>query len=191
MTTDKTSAEFFEQRYAQDGDPWNFAKSDYEQGRFETILAALAHRRYRRAFEPGCSIGTLTIKLAGLAEQVDASDFSGTAVEHAKRRCAHLTNVHITRAALNDAVRLDGYDLVILSEIGYYFRPEEWSRLLATLVDSMDQGTIVLGSHWLGQSEDHLQAGDEVHHRLRKEPRLQVEYSARHPGFRLDRFVRV
>ena len=187
----KSSPGFFEAKYKQAKDPWNFAQDAYEQGRFEKIIAALSHRRYARALEPGCSIGTLTERLAALCDLVDASDFSPTATARARERCAALANVHMSCAALTAKTRVSGYDLIVFSEIGYYFRPSKWRRVVADLVASMDSGTTVLASHWLGESDQHRQGGDEVHEILRAEPLLQLEYAERHPGFRLDRFTRL
>ncbi len=85
---------------------------------------------------------------------------------------------------------MDDYDLVILSEIGYYFKQRSWRRLVQNLVGRMPSGTTVLASHWLGRSADHRQEGDAVHQVLRDEPMLQLQYEAHYPGFRLDRFTR-
>ena len=187
----KTSANFFENRYRQKADPWNFAKSEYEQARFDRIIRALAHKRYRRAFEPGCSIGTLTEKLASHCDAVDACDFSETAIARARERCAALPGVSIHCAALTPDTILTGYDLVLFSEIGYYFRLGKWRSMVPTLAKSMDPGATLIASHWLGHSDDHRIEGDQVHEVLRAEPSLRLEHEERNPGFRLDRFVRI
>lgn len=187
----KSSPGFFEARYKQAKDPWNFSQDQYEQARFERIVAALSHRRYARALEPGCSIGTLTERLAKICEIVDASDFSPTATERARERCAALPNVRVTCAALSAKTQVSGYDLIVFSEIGYYFRASKWRSMVADLAASMDSGATILASHWLGQSNHHRQGGDEVHETLRAEPLLQLEYAERNTGFRLDRFTRL
>ena len=66
MSLSPTSAEFFETMYAEREDPWEFASSQYERDRYAAIVRALGNRRYRRAFEPGCSIGILTPQLASV-----------------------------------------------------------------------------------------------------------------------------
>ncbi len=185
-----TDADFFEDRYRRESDPWNFSESDYERSRFETILEALRHQRYRHALEPGCSIGTLTVRLAEICDQVTAFDFSATAVASARERCASCSHVQFSCAALDENTQVEGFDLVILSEIGYYFETSNWHSLVQTLVKRMSPGTTVLASHWLGQSTEHRQEGDAVHQVLRDKSRLRLEYEARHPGFRLDRFTR-
>jgi SAM-dependent methyltransferase len=187
----KTSAGFFEDRYRKQADPWGFATKEYEQKRFATIVRAAEHKRYRRAFEPGCSIGTLTERLAPLCDAVHASDFSETAVTHARERCAHLPHVQFSVAQLTEDTPLAGFDLVVFSEIGYYFRLAKWRAAVARLAGAMDSGATVIASHWLGHSRDHRISGDEVHDVLRAEPLLQLEYEERNNGFRLDRFLRL
>ncbi len=74
---DQSSAEFFEAKYraAADGDPWKFATRDYELRRYDAVMRALGGRRYARGFEPGCSVGVLTERLATVCDEVDACDF--------------------------------------------------------------------------------------------------------------------
>ena len=44
----------FEALYARTDDPWSFATSDYELGRYRATLDLIG-ASYQRAFEPGCS----------------------------------------------------------------------------------------------------------------------------------------
>ena len=96
MTTLLTSREFFDEKYARDPDPWGFTSSPYELTRYATLLRALEGRRFRHAFEPGCSIGVLTDRLATLCTRVDALDISPRAIELARARCALHDNVTST-----------------------------------------------------------------------------------------------
>ena len=50
MSESTTSTEFFEQKYRENPDPWDFAASEYERSRYEATIAALGTRRYQRAF---------------------------------------------------------------------------------------------------------------------------------------------
>jgi len=52
--------EYFESLYIKNPDPWRFATSEYERGKYEATLAAISGRKIRSAFEIGCSIGILT-----------------------------------------------------------------------------------------------------------------------------------
>ena len=195
MSVPDTSADFFEAMFRGSSDPWNFAADPYEQFRYNTILRALEPGPYRHAYEPGCSVGALTEKLAGICERVDACDFSPSAVAEAEARCKLLPGVSVRVGSLRHDVTFGQYDLIVLSEIGYYFSLTEWSALLAGMVDRMQPGTVLLASHWLGSSPDHVLSGDEVHGLL-AHPELKHEHGERHPdavrgGFRLDRWRRL
>lgn len=190
MKTPDTSAEFFDAMFRDSTDPWDFAVHTYEQNRYNTILRALGPGPYAHAFEPGCSVGALTEKLAGICARVDACDFSPKAAEQARRRCEALPGVSVRCATLTDPMPRATYDLVVLSEIGYYFSAAAWKSLVPDIVDTMQPGAILLASHWLGTSPDHVQSGDEVHS-LIQHPHLRHDHGNRYPdaergGFRLD-----
>ena len=190
MTNNTTNQEFFEAKYQESNDPWAFASSDYEQNRYSEILRALDHRRYSRAFEPGCSIGILTVRLASICEYVDAIDISPTAVRQARQRCAHLSNVSICCGSLPNDVPAGTFDLVLLSEIGYYFGRQELLQVGSQVVGHLEPSGVLLAVHWLGHSADHQIDGDSVHEILNHLDGLTLEYSERHVGFRIDRWVR-
>ena len=194
-TPDRSSAEFFEQKYRSAADPWQFAENKYELARYDCILRALSGCRYRHAWEPGCSVGVLTERLAAICDRVDACDFSPTAVREAQQRCAQLPGVLVRCASLTDPAPIPDYDVIVWSEIGYYFTKRNLQHLMSDAVQRMRPGTILLASHWLGSSPDHILSGDEVHE-LMHHSNLKLQHSERHPdaqhgGFRLDRWSRV
>jgi hypothetical protein len=67
----------FEAQYREHADPWDFARSPYEQRRYRLTAAMLPCHRYRRAFEPGCSVGELTAHLAPRCDAVLAMETIG------------------------------------------------------------------------------------------------------------------
>ena len=186
-----SSAAFFEAKYQGKADPWDFSSSAYECQRYDAIMHAIAHRRYVQAFEPGCSIGVLTERLAARCDAVYAIDFSSSASAQAVARCAHLPQVEVHCAALPEGTPAKAFDLLVLSEIGYYFTPRDWERVTTGLIHSMPRGATVLAAHWLGQSQDHRMPGDEVHEILLAHPNLRVELTKRNPNLRLDRLLRL
>lgn len=181
----------FERRYAEEADPWDFAQDPYERQRYRLTLEALGRARYRRAFEPGCSVGELTALLAERATEVLACDVSRSAVRRAARRCRHAPGVRVIVGDLRAPVLLHlSFDLIVLSEIGYYFDAEELSSIVTRLRAHLEPGGELLAVHWLGESPDHRLHGDEVHRLIHRAAQLERVYAARHPGFRLERWVR-
>ena len=189
MNTHTTSREFFEGLYLQSDDPWCFASSEYELGRYQATLRALANRRYHRTFEPGCSIGVLTEQLATISEYVTAIDISSTAIGQAARRCSKLSHVSIQRGSLPKDIPSDIFDLIVFSEIGYYFDQFQLEALVGRLVDHMKSRSVFLAVHWLGSSSDHILSGSKVHEIISVSQRLIHEYREDHAKFLLDRWV--
>ena len=188
--TDPSSAEFFERKYQESTDPWSFGSSAYELERYEVTMRALEGRRFHHAFEPGCSVGVLTERLARICDHVDAVDLSATAVNAAKARCAALRNVRVWTGSLADPLpHAAAFDLIVLSEIGYYFDREGLQRCTLALLEKLGSGGCLLAVHWLGYSEDHRLGGDEVHEQLRSLDGLTLDHAERHAGFRLDRWT--
>lgn len=161
-----TSPAFFERLYQSSEDPWNFRHSTYERERYAAICNSLADREYRSAFEPGCAIGELTAMLAPLCRSVEAIDFSTSAVETARHRCRDYPNVNIHKGALPEDVPQGPFDLIVFSEIGYYFTPESLESLLIHLWAILEPGGRLIACHWLGHSDDHQLHGTEVHNIL-------------------------
>ena len=184
-----TSREFFERMYRTTNDPWSFASREYEQKRYETILSFVPHGRFRRAFEPGCSIGELTARLATRCGFVTAIDIAEGAVESARERCRDLVNVDIHQGSVLDDMPSEHFDLVVFSEIGYYFTKSQLSELAAELAARIDDGGQLLAVHWTGVSADHILSGESVHHVLRKHLPMEHLHRAAHSSDEFDGFV--
>lgn len=180
----------FEQLYRERADPWDFTTSVYERTRYDRTLAALSGSRYAFGFEPGCSIGELTARLAPRCDQLFAIDVSATAVSRARSRCDAYTNVRIECADVQDPILEDRPDLIVLSEIGYYFEPRELADLALRLGNVLRAGGTLIAVHWLGESADHRLHGDEVHDLLLQTLTARHDASERYDGFRLDRWIR-
>ena len=185
MRTDPSSPAFFEAMYRANPDPWRFADDPYERARYNAIVAAVPARRFRLAFEPGCSVGELTALLAPRCDRYVATEISPTAVERARRRCAHLSHVEVHVASVADSIPTDPVDLAVLSEIGYYFDERSLASILVSLHDGLTDDAVVVGCHWLGSSPDHTLSGDRVHQVLASELGPPASQS-RDDRFRLD-----
>jgi SAM-dependent methyltransferase len=182
----------FEAKYRQSGDPWNFAGSRYERDRYESTLRSLMRNRYRRAFEPACSIGVLTAALADRCDEVQAIDIAPSAVERARQRCANFPGVSISCSDVAAQCPQGPFDLIVFSELGYYFENARLKHIAESLSARLEAGGELVGVHWLGTSEDHLLHGDQVHAILKDALKASCTWirGARHPGFRLDTWRR-
>jgi protein-L-isoaspartate O-methyltransferase len=158
-----TTRSFFEEMYRDTPDPWSFASSRYEQDRYARILDFVPPRCFRRLFEPGCSIGELTAQLAGRCGHVTAMDIAETAVEKARQRCGLFENVDVHQGSLADDMPAGPFDLVVFSEIGYYFTEPELIGLAVRLASRLEGSGQLLAVHWTGVSSDHVLSGQRVH----------------------------
>ena len=186
-----TSAAFFDEKYQRDADPWNFKKSEYEQGRDSVLVSELGGRIYSRAFEPGCSIGVLTALLAPHCKSLEAIDISARAVQLTRQRCRQLRHVRASCGSLRTGIPGGMFDLIVFSEIGYHFTEEELGGLAESLVRQLEKRGTFLAVHWLGTSRDHLLSGDRVHEILRAIGGLHLNHEARYEAFRMDRWERL
>jgi SAM-dependent methyltransferase len=188
---DSTSQAFFEAKYKVDVDPWRFQESEYELQRYDAIVDCLKGKLFKRAFEPGCSIGVLTEGLARFCERVEAMDISSIAASRATLRCQGFRNVAITQGTFPHDIPPGNYDLIVFSEIGYYFDRKALFVAVDDLLQRLERNGTFLAAHWLGSSSDHLLSGDEVHDVLGTLRKLEIAESRRYEGFRIDRWRRV
>lgn len=179
------SQAFFEARYQAATDPWQFATSGDELQRYRAIMAALSKPHYQRAYEPGCSVGVLTAALAKRCDQVVACDLSPTAVRRARERCSDAFNAQIEVQDVATYQPGGLFDLIVFSELGYYFRPKRLGELAQRLASFLAPGGERVAVHWLGHSNDHLIHGDAVHATL-TEVWGRPTWSWRYPAFRID-----
>ncbi|MFC6645304.1 nodulation S family protein [Granulicella cerasi] len=187
-----SSRAFFEEMYAANPDPWNFACSAYELSRYDALISTLQGQRFKNAFEPGCSIGVLTQRLAPHCDSLFAMDLSLNAVERARQRCARFPHVQVEQGSALEAAP-GSIDLLVLSEIGYYFSADVLSEWSDRLIASMVADSTILVAHWLGDSSDHQLGGDEVHAIIgerARHHRYDIALSQRNEDFRLDLWKR-
>lgn len=181
----ETGAAFFEALYQRHADPWRFASGAYEQGRYHRLLDAVGDGPFPAAFEPGCSIGVFTALLAPRCHRLVATDLSPTAVAAAAHRCAGHPGVEVGLGALPEAVPQGRFDLIVFSELGYYFDPVTLGVVIDRLVARLRPDAILAGTHWTGSSKDHRLPGADVHAALARHRRLSVARDETHPGFLL------
>lgn len=170
----RVSGEFFERLYAVDPDPWSFETSAYERRKYAVTLASLPDHRYRSAYEPGCSIGVLTEQLSARCDHLLATDVVPATVSRAAARLGGHPNVSVECQALPEQWPDGGFDLIVLSELGYYFPLDELDIILDRSLASLDTGGTLVAVHWRGAT-DYPLTGDQVHRRIDSCQRLERE----------------
>jgi cyclopropane fatty-acyl-phospholipid synthase-like methyltransferase len=183
--------EYFDRLYAADLDPWKFATSPYERGKYALTLNAMPRPRYRSALEVGCSIGVLTRSLASRCDVVVAIDAAQTALVEARRRCADLPSVRFEHMFVPEQWPDGIFELILLSEVVYYLSPEDVGRLASRVTRSLSRGGSVILVHWTGLTNYPL-SGDEAAALFieRIGPTCVIKRGDRYTEFRLDVLTR-
>ncbi len=137
----------FDQMYDDGPDPWSNAGSFYEQRRRALVTAILGSARYRRVLELGCADGFLTAALVERADAVHACDTSPQAVTAARLNAPAAT---VERGDLPEALdHCQGdFDLIVLSEVGYFLTATELLATLRRACELLTPGGELLLCHW-------------------------------------------
>ncbi len=171
--------------YADNPDPWGFESRWYEHRKYALTLAALPELHYRSAFEPGCSVGVFTSLLAPRCDRLLATEIVPAALARAVDRLAEVDGITFQEAAIPEAWPVDSFDLVVLSEIAYYFDAETLTDIVDRLVQSAAPGSTVVAVHWRGVTNYPL-SGDDAHRILDTSRHLELIVHHLEPDFVLD-----
>ena len=157
---------YFDRMYAGADDPWQLSTRWYEQRKYAITLALLPNRRYRHAFEPGCSIGTLTALLAQRCDHVTAMDVADAALRSADarlRRAGCRDRVTLYLSSLDEPWPPGPFDLLVLSEVAYYLKADALATVLGRECPRLQRGAKVVATHWRHAVADYPLTGDAAH----------------------------
>lgn len=158
--------EFFDEFYAGKTDPWGFESRWYEQRKRALTLASLPRERFTNALELGCSIGVLSAQLAPRCDVLLATEIALAPLEIARERLAEHPHVSFRHVETAEEWPDGTYDLIVMSEVGYYFDSDALDRLLARAAASLTPDGTLLACHWRHEVKEYPLSGDQVHHRL-------------------------
>jgi len=185
---ERLDREYFETLYGQSPDPWGFETSPYERKKYERTLCVLQGRRYQRALEVGCSIGVFTAMLAPLCDELRAVDVSERAVDAARERLACFPHVRVERRRLPEETPEGPFDLIVASEVLYYWPEEVMLAALRRFEEVLALGGVLLAVHWRMETKTYPLQGDEVHALLLEHTHLVNTTAILEPEYRLDLF---
>lgn len=181
---------YFDGFYQGGADPWGFETRWYEARKRAITMACLPRPQFASAFEPGCAIGVLTAELARRCDRLLATDISDVPLTVARQRLSGRSGVILERRRVPQDWPSGPFDLIVLSEIGYYCDASDLTLLIAAAVASLTADGVVLACHWRHPVADYPLTGDHVHEQLRRESGLTVLADHTEEDFRLDVLVR-
>jgi SAM-dependent methyltransferase len=153
---------YFDELYARHEDPWGYTSRWYEQRKRALTLASLPEQRYGSVLEIGASIGVLAEALASRADRLLAIDVSAAAVERAALRLAPLEHVRVEHHDITRGMPSGPFDLVVLSEVGYYLGRDALAAVLRSIRESLSPAGELVTVHWRHPIEGLDLDGDAV-----------------------------
>jgi len=178
--------DYFDDLYETSPDPWSFATSPYERAKYQHSLTVLGRRQFSAALEVGCSIGVFTAMLGPRCERLCAVDVSAVAVDAARERCAEIASVSVAQRSLPEQMPQGPFDLVVCSEVLYYFFEPLLAEVLDALTAELAPGGLLLAVHWTEPTRTYPLGGERVHELVRGHEALRTLRGASRPRYRLD-----
>ncbi len=177
---------YFRRIYDRKRDPWEFETSRYEREKYELTLQSLPQARYESGLEVGCSIGVLTRLLADRCDRLLGLDVSEAALDQAKVRCADVAQVDFACMQVPRSMPEEQFDLIMISEVAYYWRREDLVRAADALAERQRPGGHLVLVHLTESVPDYPLTGDEVHEYWLGRPEWKPVCHARKERFRID-----
>lgn len=181
---------WFDGFYSRHDDPWGFDSRWYEERKRAVLLASLPARRYDRVLELGCATGALTARLAERCTSLTAVDAADEAVARARSRLKGFDHVEVRQAVLPREWPEGQFDLIVFSEIGYYWDAPDLARALRSMRGSLTEDGQIVACHWRHRVADHRVTGDGVHVALRTLRDMQNVAHHEEADFLLDVLMR-
>jgi SAM-dependent methyltransferase len=146
-------------------DPYGLATNGYEQSKYDLIIETLASGSYARGLEVGCGEGLLTERLAPLCRELVGVDISEAAIDRARALLAGQeagNRVSLERRTLPFDILSGTFDLIVCSDVLYYWEPATLQVGLDRLLERLRPGGTLLLLHYLG-GFGQASTGDAVH----------------------------
>lgn len=135
----------------------------------------------------------MTEKLGERCDSLLSIDVSNLAQNQAIQRCQHLPHVRFEIMCVPQQFPEETFDLVLVSEVGYYWCYEDLKKAQVAILQHLKPGGHLLLVHWTLYARDYPLSGDEVHNSFFELAPTQLRHlqGKREEEYRLDLFERV
>jgi cyclopropane fatty-acyl-phospholipid synthase-like methyltransferase len=136
---------YFNWRY-RSPDPYKVSASGYEREKMERVMATLGfEKRFASILEIGCGEGNMTARLASISGRTLATDISDMAVRRTRETTSSFPNVETQRLDLLSDEPPGQFDLVVASEVLYYFGKDQLPAVLERITSCVkNRGSVAL-----------------------------------------------
>jgi len=183
-------ADYFDELYARRDDPWRLEQRWYERRKRALTVAMLPTERVGSILEIGCSVGMLTADLAARTDRLVAVDVSPKAIAIARERLTGQGHVEFEVMQVPREWPEGLFDVVVISEVGYYLEEPELVALIDASASSLTPTGVIVACHWRHPVTDYPLSGDRVHDVIARSQRLRLLGAYVDDDFRLDVFAR-
>ncbi|SDT48928.1 class I SAM-dependent methyltransferase [Actinoplanes derwentensis] len=180
------SLDHFTGLYLAKDDPWDIAVKWHDRRKFAVTVASLPREHYRRCYEPGASVGTLSRMLAERCDEVLATDSVEEAVQLARENTADLPNVTVERAELPAGLPGGDFDLIVIGDLLYYLSADDLAATLTGLVQRLEPGGDLVAVHFRDRENGGTYDGFNAHAALAATPGLEPVVHHEDEWFVLD-----
>jgi SAM-dependent methyltransferase len=180
------SLDYFAGLYLAKDDPWDLTTKWHDQRKYAVTMASLPRPRYRRCYEPGCSIGLLTSMLATRCDEVLAVDSVESAVHQAREATRDLPHVRVDQAVLPADLPGGTFDLIVVGDLLYYLSATDLQAVLDGLAHRLEPGGDLVAVHFRDREHGGGYDGFHVHAALARRPGLERRVHHEDEWFVLD-----
>jgi trans-aconitate methyltransferase len=180
----------FDGMYMAKDDPWDLATKWHDQRKYAVTVASLPRAHYRRCYEPGASIGLLTLLLAPRCDEVLATDAIESAVEQGREVVSGLPNVTFERATLPAEMPSGSFDLIVIGDLLYYLSAADLAATVDGLLERLEPGGDLVSVHFRDRENGGSFDGFNAHAELAGRPGLAHVVHHSDEWFLLDVFRR-
>jgi protein-L-isoaspartate O-methyltransferase len=166
------SAGWLKKFYKKSADPYHFDNNPYEAEKYAHTMRLLNGRIYEKALEIGGAEGIFTQMLAPICTSLLAVEVAEAAVERANERLRDNTNVTFIQATLPHQMPNGQFDLIIASDVLYYFPKDVVLDLLTRFEEGLKPDGILFTLHYLGNF-DQAMVGRELHDLMKRHLKLE------------------
>lgn len=185
--------EYFDQLYTEAEDPYGFDRNSFEKLKFDRLVDVCGDRRFGRALELGCAVGSFTELLAPRCREVVAVDISAAAVRATSARLSDAPGVRCEVRNLPGDMPSGKFDLIVASDVLYYWTTADIRAAVRWIEGALTPGGVLVAAHYR-PSWGVILNGDEAHDVLKETTTLRhdlgerVEFGTGRP-YRVDRYA--
>ncbi len=154
---------------------------------YKACRKAASSKRWRSAV----SIGVLTCQLADRCDALLGIDVSERALASARELCRSRENVEFRRMEFPRESPDSIFDLVIASEVAYYWGREDLAKAATIVAAHQQRGAHLLLVHFTEVVPDYPLSGDEVHTAWLARPEWKQVSGHRCARYRVDLLQRI